>query len=76
MKITTESVNPAFKPVRVEIILETREELDALCSLFNNGHISSALLERGCNSYDLWLKLRGAGANTDLPLAYYTFKPE
>jgi hypothetical protein len=75
MKVEIKSHAPVFKPVTVEIVLENQNELNALCSLFNNGAVSSALLEKGLNSYNLWLKLRNAGACTDLPLAYFQFKP-
>jgi hypothetical protein len=70
MKVTTESVNPAFKPVRLEIILTTKAELDAFGSLFNSGSVANALREQGCEAQDIWRTLRDAGADINTPVAY------
>jgi hypothetical protein len=60
----------AFKPLKLEIAIESQEELDALGSLFNNGVVCKALYTAGFDTGNLWQQLQAAGAEINGPVAF------
>ncbi len=63
MKIQINSAPPVFTPKSITITFESQEELDAMGSIFNHGHVNSFLLRKVNGDPKIWKSLESIGAD-------------